>query len=488
MEILESIGKALGIESLQNVVPSLKKAYEVAFKNNDKSFLEKISLFYDSYTQEKDKLDKEKKGIAASTDEKVKATLKGVQTPEVTAVIKTPDGPSVVDSIKVRLKDGQKAMSRLIERMFTERLKQFDKGLSDEAIRRIVIAALANAYGESSFNPNLVGDGVDSVGLFQLNRNGLGHGMYKSWKEELKTNPSAPDPRKDPVKNISKILDNVTGNLGKSLIARAKAGAEIPELIKIFCYEIENPAKKALNTNERIAFAKSFFGGDLSRAPNAVASSAPAAIPVAPNVASDSHETLGKNLHFPIDLGGIKHGLCDLASGQRNWFFGSSSVAGMSKSMGGRLGIVGVNANEFLQNLKSTWWNKIETAGLKPPYQVVITGLGQNSVSNDSSVRQALVSYEGIRSFLSSKGVNRIKFITVNPGGKYGVFCAKFNEELVRKYGSNCVDVRPYTTTADGSKVKDEFDGGIHLNGKGKKEWRKVVLSALNESPQVASR
>ncbi|MFA6306094.1 MAG: D-alanyl-D-alanine carboxypeptidase family protein [Candidatus Gracilibacteria bacterium] len=75
MSLLESISKSFGLESLVNVVPSLKKAYDVAFKNNDKGFLEKIGMFLKTYNEEKDKLDGDKEQISSETTEKVKEVI-----------------------------------------------------------------------------------------------------------------------------------------------------------------------------------------------------------------------------------------------------------------------------------------------------------------------------------------------------------------------------------------------------------------------------
>ncbi len=498
MDILESIGKTLGLDSLgkslgldwfKNAVPSFKKALDLATKNKDGNFLEKIGIFWTAFNAEKDKLDGEKKEIAGSTDEKVKATLAGITSKSEStdySKINIPDGPSVVGGIKMRLKENKKNMVRLIESMFTERLKKHDKDLTDEQIRKIVIAALANSYGESRFNPEIGGDGGDSVGLFQLNKGGLGNGMYKAWQKELRTNPNAPDPRKDPVKNISKILDNVTGGLGRSLIASAKAGADIPKLIEIFVYKIENPAKPALDTQKRIGFAKDLFGEDLSSAPRMVATSAPAAAPV-------SKETGGKDLNFKIDLGGIKKGFCDIASGQKNWFFGSSSVVGTPKNMGGRLGVVSIGPNEFLKNLKDTWWNKIETAGVKMPQQIVITGIGQNGIGNsDASVKNNLDNYAKIKSFLEGKGT-KVKFITIQPADTTGTYVAKFNTALKKQYGKDCIDATSATTESGGTRIADSYvrrkkDGsreGIHLNNDGRKLWNDIVLRELNEGQRT---
>ncbi|MDP2643165.1 MAG: M15 family metallopeptidase [Candidatus Peregrinibacteria bacterium] len=71
MAILDSIGKALGIESIKNVMPSLKKAMELANQNKDSGFIEKIGIFLTTFTDEMGKLDGEKEQITAETTAKV---------------------------------------------------------------------------------------------------------------------------------------------------------------------------------------------------------------------------------------------------------------------------------------------------------------------------------------------------------------------------------------------------------------------------------
>lgn len=81
MEFLKLVTKSLGLESFGNFVPSLKKAFEIADKNKDKSFIDKVGIFFDSFTTEMDLLDRDKKDIAVKTEDKVKAVL--AEIPEV---------------------------------------------------------------------------------------------------------------------------------------------------------------------------------------------------------------------------------------------------------------------------------------------------------------------------------------------------------------------------------------------------------------------
>ncbi|MCK9185979.1 phage tail tip lysozyme [Candidatus Gracilibacteria bacterium] len=441
---IESIEKALGFESFKNIVPSLKKAYEVAFVNNDKSFPEKISMFLTSLQDEMKRLDAEKNGITADAQGNVEQTLG----------INIPAEGNVVDQMKMQLNGSQKNMAYLIENIFTTKLKAFDKDLSDGAIRNIVAAALINAYSESRFNPKANGDGGASRGLFQIQPWGGSIGY-----------------RENPENNINLILDKeVLKSRGEILIARAKEGADVSELTALFSKYIERPGNEKGEMTKRAALAKQVFKGG-----------------VAPQPSASTEVATGENINFSIDLGGIKKGFCDLQSGQKTWFFGSSTVVGMPKSMGGRLGVTALSPREFLQNLENNWWDKIQTAGIRLPQQIIITGMAQNSVNNDASVKKTLEDYEKIKRFLSSKGVSVVKFITVQPSDKNGQYVAKFNDELKRKYGSDCIDTTSETTTAGGTKIKNEFHGdGIHLNEKGKKAWNDVVSAALNEGQETA--
>lgn len=72
---LDSIGKSLGIESFSKIVPSLKKAMEVASKNKDSSFPEKIGIFLSALSDEISKLGEDKKQIAADTTAKVQGII-----------------------------------------------------------------------------------------------------------------------------------------------------------------------------------------------------------------------------------------------------------------------------------------------------------------------------------------------------------------------------------------------------------------------------
>lgn len=58
-------------------IPSFIRAFERAKKEKDKSFLEKVSLFFDYFDEEMKNLDKDKKETAEKTDKAVKQSVEG---------------------------------------------------------------------------------------------------------------------------------------------------------------------------------------------------------------------------------------------------------------------------------------------------------------------------------------------------------------------------------------------------------------------------
>lgn len=110
-----------------------------------------------------------------------------------------------------------------------------------------IAAAVANAYAESGLNPLASGDGGHSIGLFQLNDWGAGHGLSVAY-------------RQDPTNNARTILSReVLASAGKTLRARAAAGAGVGELAAIFARDIERPADKAGAMASRASLAEAMF-------------------------------------------------------------------------------------------------------------------------------------------------------------------------------------------------------------------------------------
>jgi hypothetical protein len=88
-------------------------------------------------------------------------------------------------------------------------------------------AAVVNAYAESLLDPEAVGDGGLSVGLFQLHARGAGRGM-------------SVEDRKDPQKNARRIFEVCLGPDGDKL--RAMQAASVEDRVAEFAHSIERCA------------------------------------------------------------------------------------------------------------------------------------------------------------------------------------------------------------------------------------------------------
>jgi len=144
----------------------------------------------------------------------------------------------VVEAITYRLTSSQRNMAAIIER------EMANAGLSAPEIA----AAIVNAFAESRLNPNAVGDGGHSIGLFQLNHPwGAGKDMSVS-------------DRRDPVINTQTILKKeVLARGGRKFRAAAANGASIAELAAIFSRDIERPKDKEGNMRKRANLARKMF-------------------------------------------------------------------------------------------------------------------------------------------------------------------------------------------------------------------------------------
>lgn len=76
------------------------------------------------------------------------------------------------------LSDGQREMVRII----------FEEFRAAGFSRLVALAAVANAWAESSLYPNAIGDSGKSVGLFQLHEAGVGSGMSVEARRDPRTN------------------------------------------------------------------------------------------------------------------------------------------------------------------------------------------------------------------------------------------------------------------------------------------------------------
>jgi len=110
-----------------------------------------------------------------------------------------------------------------------------------------IAAAIVNSYAESGLNPTIPGDGGHSIGLFQLNDWGAGHGLTVEF-------------RQDPTNNTRTILQReVLTNRGATFRRRAKEGASVAELAAIFARDIERPKHTAAAMSGRSALAIQMF-------------------------------------------------------------------------------------------------------------------------------------------------------------------------------------------------------------------------------------
>jgi hypothetical protein len=129
-----------------------------------------------------------------------------------------------------KLKESELAMADLVQSVLSKTLVDGSLPVQLPAFARVrtlenvIAAALVNAGYESFFDPNAVGDGGKSVGLFQLHEAGAGRGMNV-------------EARKNPIKNTERISKeffqaaNTAGTDVNKLVmqsARAKSAGELP--------------------------------------------------------------------------------------------------------------------------------------------------------------------------------------------------------------------------------------------------------------------
>jgi hypothetical protein len=153
-----------------------------------------------------------------------------------------PEGGLISDIIKLpgggELSPRQKEMVDLIEDEFTK------AGYT----RPVIIAAVVNAYAESAFNPEADNkrNGEDSVGLFQLNKNGgAGAGMTDA-------------ARMDPYTNVRTILDIESVPL-RDIQANADGGVAVEELVAEFTKTVERPKDREGDAAKRKALYRKMF-------------------------------------------------------------------------------------------------------------------------------------------------------------------------------------------------------------------------------------
>lgn len=139
----------------------------------------------------------------------------------------------VCDDISTKIENREVACE--IEQAFRE--EGFDSPLIE--------AALLNAYAESKFNPKAVGDGGNSKGVFQLNKNGLGHKMKDADRHDVRSS----------VRRVA-IAIRKSPRLQRAI----ESGAETPELTELFCTEIMRPSDRVAKARKRRELEGFLFG------------------------------------------------------------------------------------------------------------------------------------------------------------------------------------------------------------------------------------
>jgi hypothetical protein len=121
---------------------------------------------------------------------------------------------------RATLTTDQKVAAGVIFSRFAERKLPRNAGL----------AAIVNAYRESSLGKNAIGDNGHSVGLFQLNDRGAGKGMTT-------------EARLDPRTNTETILNReVMADSGATFREAAAMNGSVADLAAIFTRDVERPA------------------------------------------------------------------------------------------------------------------------------------------------------------------------------------------------------------------------------------------------------
>lgn len=112
-----------------------------------------------------------------------------------------------------------------------------DKGITP----RLARAATVNAIAESNLNPNTIGDNGNSVGVFQLNKNGMGKDMTVESRKDIKVSSTK-------VANAM-LKDTIMMSLQEKC-------APIEEMIRHFTLRIMRPSNKEFKSKQRIILGK----------------------------------------------------------------------------------------------------------------------------------------------------------------------------------------------------------------------------------------
>ncbi len=106
---------------------------------------------------------------------------------------------------------------------------------------RLARAATVNALAESNLDPNVIGDSGNSVGVFQLNRRGMGKNM-------------SIESRKDVTVSSIKVANAMRKD--KVMMSLQERCASIDEMIRQFTLRIMRPSNKVKKSLQRVKLAK----------------------------------------------------------------------------------------------------------------------------------------------------------------------------------------------------------------------------------------
>lgn len=160
------------------------------------------------------------------------------EAPQPIPVAVTCSSDATASHIAKNITDEQRDTAILIE-------ENFDK-LSIP--KNITAAAIVNGIAESGLKTGIIGDSGSSVGLFQLNKNGLG-------------NKLSVEQRQDP--NVNSMVVGIQVLKNKTLLSKEESGATVSELTSIFTKEIMRPEEAAKKGKVRAALAERIFPPDI---------------------------------------------------------------------------------------------------------------------------------------------------------------------------------------------------------------------------------
>lgn len=293
-----------------------------------------------------------------------------------------------IDNIK-ELNNRQKNIAKIIESQFKKRLLDTanlppkvlqltgPNGFSADVINKITLAAIINAKHESGLNPEIAGDGGNSIGLFQLHSKGAGRNLTVEY-------------RQDPINNINTIIDREVFNIarpgvnfgGRNLIERALAGASVKELTQIFARDIERPLDKPRAMRLRGATADRWLRQEIKR--------------------SYTNETINTPQGFRLNY-----------QNQPTLIAGSSTVGQIpAETKFGTFYKNGISANNLQNALQGLW----ESKNLSEVKTVVIVGAAFNSLNSGQNPETVLNQYQQIATYLKNKGISA-KFTTIQETG-----------------------------------------------------------------------